>query len=325
MNHGVIRASAVPVSNRHRALGSLLALAGLVLICGADRAAAQTPAAAPPAPVANTVAANLNISPKRVTFDRTGRSATVYIFYQGGAPGAFDISVVDRVMLPDGQILPLAEAEAKPELKDLVARQKSAKAMIMVTPRRATLAPGKGQTIRIRIAPDPAAPEAAGEFRSHLTVTTIPPPDIGLTAEQAAAATPGQLQFVINSVFGLSIPVIVRVGAPDVRAAIENAKLGYAEVSTDGVTAAKRTAVVNFDLVRVGGSSLFGNLEVRSSKGRGEPLGVARGVGVYTEIGRRSMQIPLSRAPSPGETLEVTFSDDDTSPGTLLAKGAVGP
>ncbi|MDB5456513.1 MAG: hypothetical protein JWP92_2098 [Caulobacter sp.] len=325
MNHGVIRASAVADSSRRRVLGSVLTLAGLALVCGADRAAAQTPPAAPVAPASSaTVAANLNISPKRVTFDRTGRSATVYIFNQGGAPGAFDISVVDRVMLPDGQILPLAEAEAKPELKDLVARQKSAKAMIMVTPRRATLAPGKGQTIRIRIAPDPAAPDAAGEFRSHLTVTTIPPPDIGLTAEQAAAATPGQLQFVINSVFGLSIPVIVRVGAPDVRAAIENAKLGYAEVSADGVSPAKRTPVVNFDLVRAGGSSLFGNIEIRG-KGRGEPLGVARGVGVYTEIDRRAMQIPLSRAPNPGEALEITFSDDDTSPGALLAKGAVGP
>jgi hypothetical protein len=228
-------------------------------------------------------------------------------------------------MLPDGQILPLAEAETRPELKDLVARQKSAKAMIMVTPRRATLAPGKGQTIRIRIAPDPAAPDATGEFRSHLTVTTIPPADIGLTAEQAAAAKPGQLQFVINSVFGLSIPVIVRVGAPDVKAAIENAKLGYAQVSADGLTAAKRTPVVNFDLVRTGGSSLFGNVEIRGVKKGGEPLGVARGVGVYTEIDRRTMQIPLSRAPTPGEALEITFSDDDTSPGAVLAKGAVAP
>jgi len=32
------------------------------------------------------------------------------------------------------------------------------------------------------------------------------------------------------------------------------------------------------------------------------------------------VQIPLSRAPAPGEHLEVTFTDDDTSPGKLLAK-----
>jgi len=49
-------------------------------------------------------------------------------------------------------------------------------------------------------------------------------------------------------------------------------------------------------------------------------LGQSRGVGVYTEIDRRSIRIPLTRAPEPGEHLEVTFTDDDTSPGKLLAK-----
>ena len=49
-------------------------------------------------------------------------------------------------------------------------------------------------------------------------------------------------------------------------------------------------------------------------------LGVVRGVGVYTEIDRRFIRIPLARAPAPGEHLEVTFTDDDTSPGKLLAK-----
>ena len=71
-------------------------------------------------------------------------------------------------------------------------------------------------------------------------------------------------------------------------------------------------------LVRAGAHSLFGNLEVRGSRAK-EPLGAARGVGVYTEIDRRAIQIPLSRAPSKGETLEIRFSDDDAAPGRLLA------
>jgi hypothetical protein len=324
MNRGVIRGHAV--SSRTRLLVSLVGLAGLALSSLPREAAAQAapaPAATPAQAAANNVAANLNISPKRLTFDRAGRSATVFIFNQGGAPGTFDVSLVDRVMLPDGQITPLADAMTKPELAALVARAKSAKDMITITPRRATLAPGKGQTIRIRVSA--TDPNAIGEFRSHLTVTTIPPANIGLTAEQAAANTPGQLQFVINSVFGLSIPVIVRTGATDVRAGIENAKLSYAELSPDGVAPPKRTPVVDFDLVRLGANSLFGNIEVRSARGRGDPLGVARGVGVYTEIDRRTMHIPLSRAPTPGEQLEISFSDDDTTPGTVLARGALGP
>ena len=51
-----------------------------------------------------------------------------------------------------------------------------------------------------------------------------------------------------------------------------------------------------------------------------DALGMARGVAVYPEIARRSVRIPLSRPPATGETLEVTFTDDDTSPGKVLAK-----
>jgi hypothetical protein len=32
------------------------------------------------------------------------------------------------------------------------------------------------------------------------------------------------------------------------------------------------------------------------------------------------VRIPLSRAPRAGEKLEVTFTDDDTSPGKVIAK-----
>ena len=190
-----------------------------------------------------------------------------------------------------------------------------------MTPRRAVLPPGKSQTIRLRLA---AEADPATEFRTHLTVTTVPPRDVGLTAEQAAAGANNQLRFVISSAFGLSIPLIVRQGGADIRAGIENVHLGYAEVSPDGVAPARRTPVLDFDLVRQGASSLYGNVDVHSARASGQPIGVMRGVGVYTEIDRRSMQVPLSRAPAPGEPLEVTFTDDDTSPGKVLARSTVG-
>jgi P pilus assembly chaperone PapD len=296
----------------------------------ADRAVAQAPAAAAPAPApaANTVGANLNISPKRVTFDREGRTATIYVFNQGTATATFDIALVDRIMLPDGQILAVSEAQAKPENKESLDKLKSAQGMLVASPRRATLEPGKGQTIRIRAAAPAAGaagPPAPGEYRTHLTVTTIPPRDIGLTAEQAAALSPQELRFQINSVFGLSIPVILRVGAADVRGSIENAKLITENVSPDGVAPPRPTAVLSFQLVRLGPNSLFGNLEVRGSKDKAgdQPLAAARGIGVYPEIDRRLVQLPLRRAPTAGEQLEISFKDDDTAPGRLVAKATL--
>jgi hypothetical protein len=163
---------------------------------------------------------------------------------------------------------------------------------------------------------------AAVELRSHLTIASLPPRDSGTTAEAAAANAPaGELRFQINALLGLSVPAIVRMTDPDVRAAIENPRVSFERVGGEKGALAP---VLSIDLVRQGANSLFGNLEVKSQdQPRTPALGVARGVGVYTEIDRRTMRIVLSRAPTPGEHLEITFTDDDTSPGKLLARSVL--
>ena len=105
------------------------------------------------------------------------------------------------------------------------------------------------------------------------------------------------------------------------KADLQNASLTFETVGDNQAASAPRTPIVHFDLVRLGANSLFGNIEIRlQGQPRSQPLGVARGVGVYTEIDRRSVNIALSRPPAPGEHLEITFTDDDTAPGKALAK-----
>lgn len=295
------------------------ALCAMLAAAAASAQSAQS-AATPPVTVTN-VPANLNITPRRLTFDQSRRSATVFIFNQGGEPATVDITLVDRVMLPDGQIVTADEASKTADRKAVVDRLKSAHDMVQIAPRRVQLEPGKGQTIRLRIG---NVPEAAGpaEYRTHLTVTTIPPANTGVTAEEASrAAQSDRLSFRISTVFGLSIPVIIRAGAAAPQASIENVRLQTETVSLDGRSEPKPTPMAVFDLVRTGPTSLYGNVEVRPAQDkRAEAIGAARNVGVYAEIDRRTLRIPLSRAPKPGEKLEVTFTDDDTSPGKVLAK-----
>jgi len=286
---------------------AVLALAVLLSVPAAP-ALAQAPAAGPAAP-----SAFLNITPKRLTFDPARRNGTIYLLNQGTAPVTVDLTVSDRVMLADGQIFAAEEAAKREDGKGPAAQLRSAKDLLQVSPRRVTLAPGRPQTVRVRLSGLPTAP---GEHRSHLTVSTIPPREAGATPEAVAGGGSDQLSFQIIAVYGLSIPLIVRTAEADVRAAIEGA---HVEAQ------AGKPPVVVLDLVRLGESSAFGNFDVRVAGARKDaaPLGAVRGVAVYPEVARRTVRILLTRAPAPGEKLEVTFTDDDTSPGKVLAKAAL--
>lgn len=296
------------------ALAAILAAA--LAASGALRAQGeQAPSPAAAAPAARV---NLNITPKRLTFNRSVRSASVYVFNQGNRPATVDVSIVDRVMLPTGEIKTLDDALATAEARPFAERLHSARSLIVATPRRMTLAPGKGQTVRLRITP-PVNPDAP-EYRAHLTVATVPPRDAGLTAEDAAAKRAGEYSFRLNAVFGLSIPVIIRTAAPDVRADIRNVHLDEEVLSPDGIAPPSRTKILVFELERLGGNALFGNVEIRSTRAEREVLGLARGVGVYPEIDRRTVRIPLRRPPADGEALEAAFIDDDLTPGRVIAK-----
>ncbi|WP_337187242.1 hypothetical protein [Phenylobacterium sp.] len=295
----------------------LAAIAALSALAAAAPVSAQEPAA-------SATGAYLNLTPKRVTLDRGRRNSAVYLVNQGDRPVTVDIALVDRVMLPDGQISAVDSSERQAEVQAAAAGLKSARALLQVSPRRVVLQPGRPQTVRVRLSSMPEA--AAGEHRSHLTITTLPPPETGATAEAAAGGgAAGELRFQIAAVYGLSIPVIVRPGEPDVAARIENARIEHAAAAGDGGPPVRRITLVAFDVVRTGTSSTYGNFEVRiaGAPKSAEPLGLARGVGVYPETARRAVRIPLTREPAPGERLEVTFTDDDTSPGKVLAQAAL--
>ncbi|EJL33937.1 hypothetical protein PMI01_01892 [Caulobacter sp. AP07] len=266
------------------------------------------------------VGAELSISPKRVTFDETGRSATVYIFNRGSQAATYSLGLVDRVMTPDGQIRTVAESASAPEGVAANARLKSATALLTFAPRRVTLRPGESQTVRIRVLRP--ADLAVGEYRTHLTVTDVPPETAGLTAEEAVAPGAGELAVRIVALFSVSIPVIVRQGPADVQAGIDTVRFAVKDPPAAADAAApKRTGLLTIDLVRQGASSLFGDVEIRAVKAGkpGEIVGGAKGVAVYGEIDRRTLALPLTRIPTSGETLNIVFRDDDTRAGAPLA------
>lgn len=274
----------------------LLALSlALAMLGGATAASAQ-------------VGADLNISPRRVTFDETGRSASVYVFNQGDAPASYTIALVDRVMQPDGQIVAAADVPQNP-------LGQSASDFIQYTPRRFTLQPRESQVVRIRVRPP--ASGAAHEYRTHLTVTALPPEDVGFTVDQAASGGSEDISLQVVALFSVSIPLILREGAVDARAGLE-------AVSRLPVSEGAPNGALQLDLVRLGANSVYGDVEVYAGSGRDARLVAAvRGVAVYPEIRRRTVIAPLSEPVPEGTALRIVYQDDDAEPGAELATLAI--
>jgi hypothetical protein len=141
-----------------------------------------------------------------------------------------------------------------------------------------TLAPHQPQSIRIAARPPQGLPD--GEYRVHLLFRAIPPA-LPVTSKDAQSAASG-LSFQLIPVYGVTIPVIVRLGNLEATAAISNVELE----KKDG------KPVISLDLSRRGARSTFGEVRVLKA-GVKDPIALLKGVAVYTEIGSRHVAVPL--------------------------------
>jgi P pilus assembly chaperone PapD len=213
---------------------------------------------------------DLLVAPTRIVLD--GRRGTEIILNNiGDAPATYRISVEFRRMTPDGNL----EDVANPTPQDQAAAD-----MIVYAPRRVTLAPHEPQSIRLAARPPQGLPD--GEYRVHLLFRAIPQP----TPVAAAASEPVQgLHFQLTPIYGVTIPVIVRLGNLQVTAAISNVAVGKA----DGKPA------ITLDLTRSGSRSTYGEVRVLKA-GVKDPIAIQKGVAVYTEVGTRHLTVPVDPA-----------------------------
>lgn len=225
-------------------------------------------AAAVPGPASAGIG-DLLVAPTRIVLD--GRRGTEIVLNNiGDAPATYRISVEFRRMTPDGD---LVEVPA-PTVQD-----KAAADMIVYAPRRVTLAPHEPQTIRIAARPPQGLPD--GEYRVHLLFRAIPP-------STPVAPSDGEpvkgLHLQLIPIYGVTIPVIVRLGNLEAKAAISDVALE----KKDG------KPVIDLDLSRSGSRSTFG--EVRVLKGGvKDPIAFQTAVAVYTDIGLRHLSIPVDQ------------------------------
>jgi P pilus assembly chaperone PapD len=210
---------------------------------------------------------DLLVAPTRLVLD--GRKSTEIVLNNiGDEPATYRISVEFRRMTPDGDLV---------EVADPSDRDKTTADMIVYAPRRVTLAPHQPQSIRIAA----RAPQglADGEYRVHLLFRAIPPS----TPVAPASSEPVKgLHLQLIPIYGVTIPVIVRLGNLQATAGISNVRLDKAGGKS----------VVDLDISRSGTRSTFGKVLVLKP-GVKDPIAMQSSVAVYTEIGLRHLSIPI--------------------------------
>lgn len=228
---------------------------------------AAAPLTAIPGP-ADAGVGDLLVAPTRIVLDGR-KGAEVILNNIGDEPATYRVSVEFRRMTEDGGL----EDVTTPTAAD-----KAAEDMIVYAPRRITLAPHEPQSIRI--AARPAQGLADGEYRVHLLFRAIPPatPVAPISSEPVKG-----VHFQLTPVYGVTIPVIVRLGNLQATAGISDVHLAEKNGNR----------VVSLELSRAGQRSTFGEVRVLKA-GVKEPVAIQRAVAIYTEVGKREVNIPLN-------------------------------
>ena len=229
---------------------------------------------------------DLLVAPTRLVLDGR-RGAEIILNNIGDEPATYRVSVEFRRMTEKGELVVVATPSAA---------DKTAEDMIVYAPRKVTLAPHEPQAIRIAARAPQGLPD--GEYRVHMLFRAIPPatPVVQPTGEQ-----PKGVQFQLTPIYGVTIPVIIRLGNLEASAGIANVELERRD----------NAAAIGLDLTRTGTRSTYGEVRVLKA-GVKDPIAIQKGIAIYTEVGKRHVSIPLGGAYSSGLTGPVTVEYIET-------------
>ena len=232
---------------------------------------------------------DLLVAPTRIILDGS-RGTELVLNNIGSAPATYRISLEIKRMTAAGGLDEVAEENATPA-------ERAALDMIVFSPRRVTLPPNQPQVVRVGVRVPQGLPP--GEYRAHMLFRAVPDTVPAAAAEARSAST--GVSIALTPIYGITIPVIVRMGDLGAEAVIGDA---WVSESAEG-------PAFNFDLSRTGNRSVYGDIEV-TRPGVAEPLLVARGIAVYPEVSARkvSLRVPDEVAAKLKGPVNIRYSED---------------
>jgi P pilus assembly chaperone PapD len=257
-------------------------------------------------PVDHAVA-ELMLYPTRIVFEGNQRAAQLELINSGNEDETYRISLVNRRMSETG-----AFSAIDVPLPD----EQFADDKLRYSPRQVTLAPGVGQTVRIMLRKPPEL--ATGEYRSHLLFSKQPDSSGSNSVENSGAAN-NQINVVLTTLIGASIPVIMRHGSTDASVALTQLDLRRT---------VDKAPVLAFVMERTGNQSVYGDLTVSfiPYSGSEQVIERANGVAVYTPNALRRVSIPLKQSNGPRLTngaLRITYREQAEDGGALLSEAVL--
>lgn len=258
-------------------------------------------------PVSHALA-ELMLYPTRIVFEGNQRAAQVELINNGTESATYRISLVNRRMSETGAFSAIDEP--------LLGEQFS-EDLLRYSPRQVTLAPGKGQTVRIMVRKPANLP--TGEYRSHLLFAQQPEARGSRSIEDRDPTAKNEISIKLTTLVGVSIPVIVRHGSTDARVSLTQLDLQH---SFGGAP------TLALQMERSGSQSVYGDLTVIFTPRGGNERVVARanGVAVYTPNPLRRASITLEQPDGSqlsNGTLRVTYREQAEDGGALLAEAVL--
>ncbi|MEP7237197.1 MAG: hypothetical protein ABI685_05020 [Ferruginibacter sp.] len=212
--------------------------------------------------IRSTAQGDLLLYPKRIVFEGAKRSQTLNIANNGKDTARYLISVVQMKMKEDGSFETISQPDSGQHFADKNFR---------FFPRNVVLAPNEAQSVKIQlINTNDMLP---GEYRSHIYFRAEA--DKKPLGEKEATNDTGAISVKVVAVFGISIPVIIRVGEPTTQVNIADASFQLQKDSTPALHVAFN---------RIGNMSVYGDISVDhiSPEGKVTRIGIAKGMALYT-------------------------------------------
>lgn len=215
---------------------------------------------------------NLLITPGRIVFDGQKSFQELNLANTGSDTARYAISFMEIRMKEDGTFERILQPDPD---------QQFASPYLRLFPKSVILAPNEAQSVKVQLKRNSSL--APGEYRSHLYFRAVPAENpLGETAPETPA---DGISVKLTPLFGISIPVIVRVGETSSDLSLSNLAVSHNEGQP------RLSMVCN----RTGNASVYGDLQVVhiAPNGKTTQIGLVNGIAVYTPVASRRLNIPL--------------------------------